>query len=109
MESYLVDEQVLGDIVDALIKEKYPDDPIENHQDIRRDAIKSLDHQIVKSIIGKLTKDEGAELNRLLNENTEDPSVFDEFFEKHNIDLQATITDAMVSFKNQFLKGDENA
>ena len=105
MESYLVDETVLGEIVDAFLKEKYPDQPVEAHEGIRKDAIKSLDHQILKAILGKLTKEQGSELGRLLDDESSTSDTFAEFFKKNNIDLQATITDAMVNFKKEFLGG----
>lgn len=107
MESYLVDEKVLGEIVDAFIKEKYPDQPISNYDSIRKDAVKSLDHQILKAILGQLTKEQGAELNHILN-GPHDESTLEDFFNKYDINLETTITDAMVDFKNAFLKGGEN-
>ena len=107
MESYLVDEKVLGEIVDAFIKEKYPDQPIKNYDSIRKDAIKSLDHQILKAVLGSLTKEQGAELDHILN-SPHDVSTLEDFFKKHNIDLQTTINDAMNSFKTEFLKGGKN-
>lgn len=105
MESYLVDETVLGEIVDAFLKEKYPDQPVEAHGSIRKDAIKSLDHQILKAILGNLTKEQGAELGRLLDDKASDSATFAKFFEENNIDLQTAITDAMVNFKKEFLGG----
>ena len=42
MEPYLIDEKVLSDIVDTLIKEKYPNEPIENYQAIKKEAVKSM-------------------------------------------------------------------
>ncbi len=104
MESYLVDETVLGEIVDAFLKEKYPDQPVSAHESIRKDAIKSLDHQILKAILGKLTKEQGSELGHLLDDEASTSDTFTKFFEKNDIDLQATIADAMVNFKNEFLR-----
>ena len=109
MESYLIDEKILDDITDTLIKEKYPNESIENHQDIKKDVIKSLDYKITEAIFGKLTEEQSAELSELLDNNIEDPSKFEEFFQRHSIDIQATITDVMIDFKNEFLKGEQNA
>lgn len=107
MESYLVDESILAEVVDALIAKKYPGRA--GTEDIKKAAMKGLDHQILKSILGSLTKEEGAELNQLLKKETNDPAVFQNFFKEHNIDLEQTIRDTMVKFGEDFLKGDEDA
>ena len=109
MESYIVDESVLGEFVDALLKEKYPNEPVEAHADLRKVAIAKLNHQILKAILGSLTPEQGAELNKLLDENGEDPEAFENFFKDRNLDLEKIITDAMVEFKNDFEKGGEDA
>lgn len=109
MESYLVDGKVLGDIIDALIKEKHLSGSTENYQSIKKEAVKSLDDKITEAIFGKLTEEQGSELSSILDSGMEDTSKFEEFFQKHNIDLQATITDVMINFKNDFLKGEQNA
>lgn len=107
MNKYLIDEAVLGEAAEALIREKYPDDSLEKHADQKTDLMNKLDHQISKTIIGSLTPEQGEELSEVLDDTT-NPNGFDEFFEKHNIDLQQAITDAIVSFKDDFMKGGEN-
>lgn len=109
MESYLVDKAVLGEFVDNLISAKFPGQPVENYSGLREEAIKALDHQILKSIIGQLTKEQGTELNQLLDAENSTEETFLEFFEHHNINLEETIKDTMVNFKDEFLKGGENA
>lgn len=109
MESYLVDEAVLDQFADALIKEKYPNDPAGTHADLKKTLMVKADHQILKTLIGNLTAEQGAELEKLLDENDTDPAVFDAFFEKHGINLQEIFKDAMLKFKDDFLKGDKNA
>ena len=109
MESYLVDEAVLGEFADALIKEAYPNDPVEKHADLRKDLMDTTDHQIIKAIIGSLTEEQGEELSKLLDENTSDPNGFDDFFEKYNINLEEVIKDAMVKVRDDFKKVGQNA
>ena len=109
MESYLVDPAVLGDIVDALISEKYPDQPASDFASLRENAIRALDHQILKAIMGSLTREQGSELNQILDEKPTDSAVYEEFFAKHNIDLSEIIKEVMVKFKDDFMKGGENA
>ena len=108
MESYLVDEAVLGQFADALIKEKYPNDPAEKHAELKQTLMKKADHEVLRTIIGNLTPEQGGELERLLDENDTDPAVFTKFFEKHGIDLEKILRNAMSKFKENFLKGDEN-
>lgn len=108
MESYLVDKAVLGEFVDNLISAKYPDQPADKYANLREDAIKALDHQILRAIIGKLTKEQGAELNKLLDDPNATEATFTEFFEQRHINLEETIKDAMVNFRDNFLKGGQN-
>ena len=108
MDSYLVDETTLGEFVDTLLEQKYPDDPKDAHADVRTEAIKALDHKILKAIFGQLTPDEGAELNKLLDENDSDTTVFEDFFRNNSVDLEKTITNVMVDFKEDFLRGGNN-
>lgn len=108
MESYLVDEAILGEFVDALIKEKYPNDPADAHTDIRGEAIKNLDFQILKAIITRLTKEQGAELAKLAEKDDTEPAAFEEFFNRCHIDIETVLKDTMANFKDEFLKGGVN-
>ena len=107
MNKYLIDEAVLGEAAEALIREKYPGDSLEKHADQKTALMEKLDHQISKAIIGSLTPEQGEELNKVLDDTT-NPNGFDDFFKEQDIDLQKIITDAVVEFKNDFLKGGEN-
>lgn len=104
MESYLVDEAVLGGLVDAILKEKYPNQPVKDHADIKKNLVKKLDRQILKAIVGSLTPEQGNELNAVLEKDDQDPVVFENFFKDHDIDLEKVVTDAVVAFKNDFMK-----
>ena len=108
MNTYLVDEAVLGEFVDGLLKEKYPNEPVEKHADLKQGLVDKLDLQITKAIVGSLTEEQGEELSKLLDEDTSSPDTFENFFKKHNINLEGVIKDAMISFKDDFEKGDEN-
>ena len=108
MESYFVDQAILEQFADQLISEKYPDQPVSAHANTQKEIMRGLDHQILKDILGNLTKEQGAELN-LLMDKSEDEAAFEEFFAYHNIDLEEIIKNTMVEFKNNFLKGGENA
>ena len=105
MDSYLVDEAVLGQFVDTLIETKYPSQPAENFATVKKDAVANLDHQILKAIFSQLTPEQGKELNDLLDENNTDPEVFGNFFSDYHIDLEEVIKDTMLKFKDEFLGG----
>lgn len=109
MDSYLVDKEVLGEFVDAFINEKFPGQESAVSAGVREDAIRALDHQIMKAILGQLTKEQGAELAHLLEKEDSDESTFAEFFEKNHINLEETIQAAVQNFKDVFVKGGQNA
>ena len=108
MDSYLIDEAVLGQFVDTILEEKYPGEPAADHADVRKDAIAALDHQILKAIFAQLTPELGKELNDLLDDPSSDETVFTNFFSDHHINLEEVIKDTMQKFKANFLGG-ENA
>ena len=108
MESYFVDEAILEQFADHLISEKYPDQPVSAHANTKKEIMRGLDHQILKNILGNLTKEQGAELNFLMDK-TDKEEVFEAFFAQHNINLEEIIKNTMVEFKDNFLKGGENA
>lgn len=107
MNNYLVDESVLGQFADALIKEKFPDDTAA-HADLRNALMAKTDHQIIKSIISNLTEEQGAELSKLLDSDTTAPEDFDKFFEKYGVNLEEVIKTAMLEVKDEFEKGGQD-
>ena len=104
MESYLVDQEILEQFADHLLSEKYPDQPVSTHANTKKEIMRALDHQILKDILGNLTKEQGAELNHLLDKS-ENPAVFEAFFTRHNINLEEILKNTMVKFRNNFLEG----
>lgn len=109
MESYLIDPAVLEKIIDNLISEKYPDQPVNNYNDIKKEAMLALDHQIMRDVLGNLTKEQGQELSALLDKNDSDPEAFNEFFASRGINLEEILRNTMVKFKKDFLEGGKNA
>lgn len=108
MESYLVDQEILEQFADYLISEKYPDQPVSAHANTKKEIMRGVDHQILKNILGNLTKEQGAELNLLLDKS-ENENAFKAFFAHRGIDLEKILENTMVDFRNNFLKGGENA
>ncbi|MBR3270087.1 hypothetical protein IKG07_02465 [Candidatus Saccharibacteria bacterium] len=99
MNTYLVDEAVLGDFVETLSPGV--------SADVKKKMTEKLDHQILKAILAELTPEQGGKLNKLLKENPDDPDVFEGFFKEQGIDLEKIVANAMIEFKNDFEKGGE--
>lgn len=108
MDSYLIDEAVLGQFVDSLLEEKYPGQPADAHADVKKHAISALDHQILKAIFAKLTPEQGKELDDLLKDASSDSTTFENFFADYHIDLETIIKDAMLDFKTKFMEGEKD-
>ena len=96
MNKYLVDEAVLSEAADALIKE--------NPTMSKTDLMQKLDHQIIKAIVGSLTEEQGAELEKILDGDTTEEAI-DDFFAKYNINLEEIIKNAVIDFKKEFDEG----
>lgn len=96
MNKYLVDEAVLSEAADALLKE--------NPAMSKADLMQKLDHQITKAIVGSLTEEQGAELEKILDEGTTEDAI-DDFFAKYNINLEEVIKNAILEFKKDFDEG----
>ena len=96
MNKYLVDEAVLSKAADALIKE--------NPTMSKTDLMQKLDHQIIKTIVGSLTEEQGAELEKILDGDTTEEAI-DDFFAKYNINLEEIIKNAVLDFKKEFDEG----
>ena len=106
MNDYLVDRETLGQFADALITQKYQNQPVA--ESFREDLIKEIDDKISTAIFGSLSTERLDEINTLFDRNEDDPRVFQEFFQNSGIDLQQIITNVMNNFKTSFLGG-ENA
>lgn len=96
MNKYLVDEAVLSEAADALLKE--------NPAMSKADLMQKLDHQITKAIVGSLTEEQGAELEKILDEGATEDAIND-FFAKYNINLEEVIKNAILEFKKDFDEG----
>lgn len=108
MATYLVDPAVLGQIVDGIISEVYPNNS-NITADFKEKAMLALDNQILRDILSSLTKEQGQELNSLLDKDDSDSEALEKFFEKHRIDLEKIIKGSMEEFKNRLREGGKNA
>ena len=105
MEQYLIDHGTLAKLVDMLLVQKYPDEPPANINELREDGIRKLDDQIGAKVFGGLDEKQLKELNNLLDDQEKDPTVFQDFFNKNNINLGQIITETMQDFSKEFLGG----
>ena len=108
MDNYFTDYESLGRIVDQLIAQKFPNQPPENFASLREESIQKLDNQIGDVIIGSLTREQLDEFNALLDQEDADASVFQQFFEKHSIDLNNIITHTVKDFQDSFMGGEND-
>ena len=105
MEEYLIEHDTLAKLVDALLSQKYPDKAPENLAKIREEGIRKLDDKISAEIFGSLDEKQLKEINDLLDDQEKDPSVFQDFFKKHGINLNQKITEVREEVSAEFLGG----
>lgn len=105
MENYLVDRETLAQAVDELMKQKpLSANSAEELNDIREKAIRDLDDRIGMAVFGGLSKEQLIEFDRLLDSEDRE-EVYQKFFNDAGVDLQKVISEAIVSFRDEFLGG----
>ena len=106
MDDYLVDRETLGEFIDELIKKKpLPVNTAEELTNYREEQIKALDDRICLAVFGRLTEDQGREINDILDRGENDPEVFEDFFNRAGIDVEKVLTETMEDFAKEFLGG----
>lgn len=108
MENTLLDRQELEQAADALLAQKYPDQPAETLTEERERIIAELDDAVGQAIISKLNLEQLESYLGLLKSEQEDSSVFENFFRDNQIDLNAISNEATTNYVKQYLGG-ENA
>lgn len=107
MDNYLIDQQILEQFVDELMRKKpLPLASTEQIKNFREELIGSLDKEIGLAIFSKLDDAQLAEFNQLLDSN-DSPETFKKFFGDSSVDLQETISETLTTFGKRFL-GEEN-
>ena len=110
MEDYLLDRETLGQFIDGLMKKRtLPVNSADELSEFREAQMKSLDDRISQAIFGSLDQRQFDELSHLLDQESEDPEVFRDFFQRENINLEDIISGAAQSFGAEFLAGGQNA
>ena len=105
MEEYLIERDTLAKMVDALLSQKYPDQPPANFDEIRVNTMHALDDKIAVKIFSSLNDEQLKEVNKLLDDPDTSPEVFTDFFKNAGVDLEQKITDGAKEFAEKFLGG----
>lgn len=106
MDNYLIDRETLGRFADELIKKKgVPADNAEAVDRTREEVIAALDDHIGMAVFGGFTPEQNTEFNQLLDQDDAPLEAYQEFFDKHHINVEQIITDAVKAFSTEFLGG----
>ena len=102
MDDYLVDESILGGIVDALITQKQP--PINNEEkaSFRQESVQKLNQKIDDAFFAQLNDDQIDELDKLLQQDDISQERLEEFFKDNGVDLNHTMEQAVKEFSQEF-------
>ncbi len=104
MENNYIERGAIGTFVDTLIEKKYPGQPVENYKDFREKSIDSINEAINDAIFNSLNGEQLDELNAILGEEKNDPSIFARFFERAGVDIEQKTKDVLESFQTDFLE-----
>lgn len=106
MNNYLIDRETLGKFVDELIKKKpLPVNTPEELNALRENAIQSLDERIGMAVFGKLSDEQNAAFNQMLDRGDATEEDFQKFFDDAGVNIDQSISDAMNAFREEFLGG----
>ncbi len=102
----LVDEAILGQFIDELIKRKpLAVSSAEELAEFRTKSMHELDDRILQAVLSSLTEEQGRELDQILDSDTGAPEPYQEFFAKNGIDVEKLSTDVITQYAQEFLGG----
>ncbi len=108
MNSYIIDQEVLGQFVDELMKKKpLSANTAEELNDFRSKTMKDLDNSINVAIFNSLPTEKLAEFENLLDDKNTSPDIFQRFFSDSGVDLQKVTDDTLNAFTKKFLGGQD--
>lgn len=106
MEQYLTEYDTLARVVDALISKKYQNQPPDNLSEIREEGIRKLDDKISLKVFGSLSDEQLEKISGLLDDQENDPAVFQKFFKDAGVNVEQKISGAVEEFSDEFLGGE---
>ncbi|MBQ3348245.1 hypothetical protein IJG90_01860 [Candidatus Saccharibacteria bacterium] len=108
MENYHGDYDELAEFIDALIVQKYPNEPKENHKELREQLIQDLSSRIDEAAFKDLSDDQVKDLEYAMEHQKSAPGTYLEFFNRADIDFRGRVKDVMLQFGKEFLGGEKN-
>ncbi len=105
-DDYFIEYDTLANVVDALIKQKYQDEPVpDNIKTSREESIKRLDDQISKAFFNNLTDEQIAEVKKMLDRDAPQEEIH-EYFYNLDIDMSEVIAKTIQEFGTDFIGAD---
>ena len=104
MENSLIDKKMLGEYVEALIRQKYPNLSDYDFNKLKEDGVAKLNHEILLHIFGYLDREQLKEMNALIDRGEENPEPFQAIFDRAGINIEQQITAALDNFKKEFME-----
>ena len=106
MNDYLVDENVLGAIVDALIAQKQSQTKLSDEEitNLRTEGIQKLNQNIEDAFFSQLSDEQIDELHELLQQDDVSQDDLNAFFSNNGVDLKQTIEQVIKNFSQEFVK-----
>ena len=109
MENYLIEPDVLGKLVDELIRQKFHNQPTPpDLANLSEETTRDLNDQINDAIFDQLDESQLDTLNDMFDREEDNPAAFQAFLKNAGIDLEQTIQEVITKFSQNFLGG-ENA
>ena len=106
MENTIIDRDLLGEVVDRLIEQKYPGELAAKQTELRERTIAHLDDYLMDAIFDALPEERLEALNTMIiNDELTSPEILTKFYRDAGLDLPAIIKQATDSFGQEFLGG----
>lgn len=110
MDGYFIDRDTLSDAVDKIVKagiEKNLGAFAGKNEDemlaLKEEAMRKLDDKICHAVFATLNGEQLDEIEEIMNNRDDVEGVYDEFFDKNNIDLGNIINVEVLNFSKEFL------
>ena len=106
MENTIIDQGLLGELVDKLIAEKYPGESPASNAELRESTIAHLDDYLTDAIFDALPEERLEALNTMIiNDELTSPEILTDFYKQAGLDLPTIIKQATDNFTQEFLGG----
>lgn len=100
-----ISNAAIDEYVVTLIEQKYPGQPLDNFKDFREKSVQSINDAVYDAIFDGLNSEQLDEINVLLDDENQAPSIFADFFRRAGVDIEQKTTEVLEKFKTQFLGG----